>query len=68
MQIPIFDELRAVLDASPTGDMTSLVTEYGKPFTANGFGNWFRDTIVATGLTGVSAHGLRKTFDAVAAV
>ena len=64
MQIPIFDELRAVLDVSPTGDMTYLVTEYGKPFTANGFGNWFRDAIVPTGLTGVSAHGFRKAFAA----
>jgi hypothetical protein len=23
--------------------MTFLETEYGKPFTAAGFGNWFRD-------------------------
>jgi hypothetical protein len=27
---------------SPCGSLTFLVTEYGKPFTAAGFGNWFR--------------------------
>jgi integrase len=35
------------------------VTEFGKPFTANGFGNWFRDRCVEAGVPG-RAHGLRK--------
>lgn len=61
LQIPIFKELREVIDASPTGDMTYLVTSFGKPFTSNGFGNWFRKACDEAGLTEVSAHGLRKT-------
>jgi len=36
------------------------MTEYGRPFTAAGFGNWFRDQCDAAGVTGYSAHGLRK--------
>jgi hypothetical protein len=31
--------LRAILDASTLGEVTYLVTEFDKPFTANGFGN-----------------------------
>ena len=38
-----------------------LMTGQGKPFTAAGFTNWFRDAVSAAGLpVGLSAHGLRK--------
>ena len=37
------------------------MTEFGKPFTANGFGNKFRDWVEEAGLRGKSAHGLRKS-------
>ena len=40
--------------------MTFLVTEFGKPFTSAGFGNWFRDRCNEAGLPQCSAHGLRK--------
>ena len=40
--------------------MTFLLTEWGKPFTGNGFGNWFRDQCDAAGLPQCSAHGVRK--------
>ena len=40
--------------------MTFLMTEWGKPFTSNGFGNWFRDQCNDAGLSQCSAHGLRK--------
>jgi integrase len=40
--------------------MTFLTTQFGKPFTSNGFGNWFRDQCNAAGLPRCSAHGLRK--------
>jgi hypothetical protein len=40
--------------------MTYLVTEFGKPFTANGFGNWFRDRCDEAGLAHCTAYGLRK--------
>src|SRR3546814_7190772 len=43
VDIPIHPELKRVLEGTPRQNMTFLVTEYGKPFTANGFGNWMRD-------------------------
>lgn len=61
MFIPVLPELRAAIDAVPNNHLTFLVTEGGKPFTAAGFGNWFRDICEAAGLPkGFSAHGLRK--------
>ena len=39
--VPIAPQLKAVIDAHPSTNITFLVTAYGKPFTANGFGNWF---------------------------
>ncbi|WP_274627589.1 tyrosine-type recombinase/integrase [Arvimicrobium flavum] len=60
LEIPIVDELQRIIDASPTGDLNFLVTEFKKPFTANGFGNWFRDRCDEAGLRHCSAHGLRK--------
>jgi integrase len=39
---------------------TFLTTEFGKPFTPAGFGNWFRDRCNEAGLSHCSAHGLRK--------
>ncbi len=61
LEIPIHPALKAALDATPKGDMTFLVTSFGKGFTAAGFTNWFREQCKAAGLPiGVSAHGLRK--------
>lgn len=67
LEIPLLPELAAVLDASPTGDLTFLVTEWGRPFTAAGFGNWFRARCDEAGLKGLSAHGLRKAGATIAA-
>jgi len=58
--LPIVPALREAIDKGPTGDLTYLVTEFGKPFTDAGFGNWFRDRCDEAGLKGCSAHGLRK--------
>ena len=58
MRIPIFPELREVIDASETGDLHYLVTDgpyagkqrgYKQPFTADGFGNFFWDAVRAAG-------------------
>ena len=59
IEIPILPELQNIIDASPCGDLTFLVTEFGRPFTSNGFGNWFRDRCIEAGVPG-RAHGLRK--------
>ena len=60
IEIPILAELQRIIDASPTGDLTYLVTDYNKPFTPAGFGNRFRNWCDAAGLPQCSAHGLRK--------
>jgi integrase len=57
---PILPVLEQIIEASPCGDETFLQTEMGKPFTAKGFGNWFRDRCDEAGLAKCSAHGLRK--------
>jgi integrase len=64
---PILPELQRIIDASPTGDLTLLVTEFGKPFSAAGFGNWFRDKCNEAGLPNCSAHGLKKAAATMAA-
>lgn len=60
LEIPLLPELRRIIDASPCGETTFLVTEFGKPFTANGFGNRMRKWCDDAGLLHCSAHGLRK--------
>jgi integrase len=67
LSIPVLPELQAVIDATPAGNLAFLVTEFGKPFTANGFGNWFRKRCDEAGLPKCSAHGLRKAGAAIAA-
>jgi hypothetical protein len=47
--------------------MTFLVTEFGKLFTSNGFGNRFRKWCDEAQLPHVSAHGLRKAGASIAA-
>ena len=60
VELPISPELRAGISASPIGELTYLVTEYGRPFTAAGFSGWFRDRCNEATLPQCSAHGLRK--------
>ena len=67
IEIPILPQLQEVLEASPTGDLTYLVTEQGRPFSVAGFGNWFRARCNEAGLQHCSAHGLRKAGAATAA-
>jgi integrase len=60
LELPMLPVLQRVIDATPTGDLTFLVTEYGRPFTAAGFGNKFREWCNEADLERCSAHGLRK--------
>jgi integrase len=53
--------------ASPAGSEAFLQTEYGKPFTAGGFGGWFRNRCDEAGLPQCTAHGLRKAGATLAA-
>lgn len=59
--IPITPELAEAI--APFSDTTGpyLQTQHGKPYTADGFGNWFRRKVREAGLPlGCSPHGLRK--------
>jgi hypothetical protein len=58
--IPLLPSLVTELELHPKDQLTFLMTEYGKPFTAAGFGNWFRDRCNEAGLPQCAAHGLRK--------
>ncbi|MGK2908794.1 MAG: tyrosine-type recombinase/integrase [Sphingobium sp.] len=62
LRIPIAPQLLEAIVAMPPqpADGPLLLTEYGKPFTSAGFGNWFRDQCDDAGLPQCSAHGLRK--------
>jgi integrase len=61
LEIPLHPALQEILAAHPVEHLTFLVTSLGKPFTAAGFTNWFRDRCREAGLpAGLSAHGLRK--------
>ena len=59
--IPIAPDLAAAIAAMPPHNhLTLIVTEYGKPFSKNGFGEKFKTWCCAAGLPHCTAHGLRK--------
>jgi integrase len=60
LKIPFHPKLVTAIGNGPRTNMTFLLTELGAPFTAAGFGNWFRDRCNEAGLPYCSAHGLRK--------
>ncbi len=60
LAIPIHATLAAIIAEAPADHLTLLTTKTGKPFSAAGFGNWFRDRCNEAGLVHCSAHGLRK--------
>lgn len=65
--IPIVPELREVIDATPSGQLTYLVSANDLPYKETSFGNWFRDRCDEAGLKHCSAHGLRKAGAKIAA-
>jgi integrase len=61
VSIPILPELQEALDAMPRGNLTFLVWGAGRPYSAKGLGNWFREACDEAGIPrGYSSHGLRK--------
>lgn len=59
--IPLHKALKAELEAAPKDQLTFLQTQYGKPFSAAGFTNWFSEAAQDAGLPlRSSPHGLRK--------
>jgi integrase len=67
LSIPVLPELQAEIDRAPRGNMTFLLTAYGKPFSPAGFGMRFREWCNQAGLPHCSAHGLRKAGATLAA-
>jgi integrase/recombinase XerD len=61
VDLPLPQELAAIIAATPTGHLVFLVNQYGKPFSAKGFGHMMRKWCDEAGLPQCSAHGLRKT-------
>jgi integrase/recombinase XerD len=61
IDIPVFSDLAAIIRQTPSGNMTFLVTQYGRPFTVKGFSNKFKDWCREAGLPHCASHGLRKT-------
>lgn len=58
--IPIAAPLMQALEPFDNTDGPYLQTQFGKAFTGNGFGNWFRTRCDQAGLPQCTAHGLRK--------
>jgi integrase len=59
--IPVLPELAAIIDATPTGHLTLLVTKSGKSYGPNDFSEQFRRWCNDAGLPPeCSFHGLRK--------
>lgn len=57
--IPVLPSLQEEIQLQTERHLTFLVTEQGKPFTAAGFGNWFRDRCDEAEVP-CRAHGLRS--------
>ena len=58
--IPLHPDLAHVIASMASEHMTFLVTDYGRPFTPNGFGNAFKEWCRQANRPHCTAHGLRK--------
>jgi hypothetical protein len=59
--LPVAPQLQAAIDAMPTvGITTLLVTDYGKPFTVGGFGNWCGNGATRRGCRNAPRTGFAK--------
>jgi integrase len=61
LTIPLHGALRTVLATAEHEHVTIINTEYGQPYSVDGFSQWMRDAITAAGLPlDCQPHGLRK--------
>lgn len=67
LEIPVLAPLAATLAHGQAGDLAFICNSYGRPFVKESFGNAFRDACRAAGITGKSAHGLRKALASLGA-
>lgn len=62
VSIPVDDHFMDVLAATETAEESFIITQYGNPFSANGFGNRMRKWRRSAGLPeGIASHGVRKS-------
>jgi integrase/recombinase XerD len=68
VQIPLVKPLADAIAATTIGEETFLITDYGKPFSKNGFGNRFKTWCREAGLGDhLAAHGVRKAVGVILA-
>ncbi len=61
LAIPLHENLRAALVKADRSHVTIVNTEFGRPFSVDGFSQWMRDAIRSAGLPlDCQPHGLRK--------
>ena len=61
LDLPLHSHLAKILAKTERKHLVIVATEYGKPFTVDGFGGFMRDAIRAAGLPlECQPHGLRK--------
>jgi len=61
LAIPIHPNLQAIIDATPSGHLTFIVSDWGKPFaSAQSLSFRVRTWVREAGLKGCPLHGLRK--------
>ncbi len=61
LAIPLHREMLAILATADRHHVTIINTEYGQPFTVDGFSQWMRHAISQAGLPiACQPHGLRK--------
>lgn len=61
LAIPLHQHLLIILATTERKHATMINTEYGRPFTVDGFSQWMRNAITAAGLPlECQPHGLRK--------
>jgi integrase len=61
LSIPIHPALKAIIEATPSDQLTFIISEHQKPFaSAQSFGFRLRTWAREAGLTGCPLHGLRK--------
>ena len=58
--LPILPVLAKTLAAGPCAELAFICGANGKPLVKESFGNLFREACNAAGITGKSAHGVRK--------
>jgi integrase len=61
VDITLLPDLQTAIDSMPSSAALTFLLAKGKPFTAAGFGGWFRERCDDAGIpVGYAAHGLRK--------